>query len=177
MNVEYNANGDVPDGPIRIWTTSADETRSCAARLASAFRGGELITLSGELGAGKTSFAQGIARGIGVRRTVNSPTFTIVKEYAGERLRLYHMDAYRLEDEMEALGFEEYIGAADGVTVVEWPEQIETQLPFERLDVTINRPTGTNGRTGETYPATDCDLREIRFHAYGSRYTTLLKGV
>ncbi|WP_205628903.1 tRNA (adenosine(37)-N6)-threonylcarbamoyltransferase complex ATPase subunit type 1 TsaE, partial [Acinetobacter baumannii] len=75
---------------------------------------GDVLTLSGDLGAGKTSFTQGLARGMGVNGVVNSPTFTIIKEYMG-RLPLYHMDVYRMEDELEDLGFDEYF-YGEGVT-------------------------------------------------------------
>ena len=121
-----------------IHSFSTKETQSLAARLASHLQGGEVITLSGDLGAGKTSFAQGLAKGLGVKRQVNSPTFTLIKEYQGEKLALYHMDAYRIEDEWEELGLEEYF-YGQGVSVIEWPEQIEAQIPKERLEIVISK--------------------------------------
>ena len=81
------------------------------------------------MGAGKTTFTKGLAEGLGNHRNVNSPTFTIIKEYQG-RLPLYHMDVYRVEDSFEDLGFEEYFKGG-GVTVVEWAHLIEDQLPEE----------------------------------------------
>ena len=87
-----------------------------------------MITLDGDLGAGKTTFTKGIAEGLGVKRTVNSPTFTIIKEYEGESFPFYHMDVYRLENSDEDIGFDEYFNS-DGVTVVEWATFIEEFLP------------------------------------------------
>ena len=113
----------VSDGP--------EETRAFAVRLAGFLRGGDVIALEGDLGAGKTTFTQGLAEGLGVKRKVNSPTFTIIKEYAG-RLPLYHMDVYRVEDAFEDLGFDEYF-EGNGVTVVEWAHLIEAQLPENLL--------------------------------------------
>ncbi len=92
--------------------------------------GGEVIALSGVLGAGKTQLVKGLARGLGFQGEVTSPTFTIVHEYIGGRLPLYHLDLYRIADEAAAiqLGVEEYL-PADGVTVIEWPEKIPNLLP------------------------------------------------
>jgi tRNA threonylcarbamoyladenosine biosynthesis protein TsaE len=99
---------------------------------AAALQGGEIITLSGVLGAGKTQLVKGLARGLGFRGQVTSPTFTLVNEYVGGRLTLYHIDLYRVksEDEAIAFGIEEYI-PSPGVTVIEWPERIEALLPPE----------------------------------------------
>ena len=92
------------------------------------------MALEGDLGAGKTTFTQGIAQGLGITQTVNSPTFTISKEYQG-RMPLYHMDVYRLGGD-EDLGFDEYFHG-NGITVVEWPSMIEDFLPKEILWVKI----------------------------------------
>ncbi len=93
---------------VRLITYSAEQTRALAEKLAGFLSAGSLITLSGQLGAGKTTFTQGLAKGLGVERKVTSPTFTILKIYQG-RLPLYHIDAYRLEGLDQDLGFEEYI--------------------------------------------------------------------
>jgi tRNA threonylcarbamoyladenosine biosynthesis protein TsaE len=92
--------------------------------------GGEVFALHGVLGAGKTQLVKGLARGLGYRGDVTSPTFTIVHEYLGGRLPVYHIDLYRLEDEKGAIdiGLEEYLPGA-GVTVIEWPEKIYALLP------------------------------------------------
>ncbi|WP_430788606.1 tRNA (adenosine(37)-N6)-threonylcarbamoyltransferase complex ATPase subunit type 1 TsaE [Virgibacillus flavescens] len=120
----------------QIETHTEEETIALASRLANLLRPGDVITLEGDLGAGKTTFTKGIAIGLGVKRVVNSPTYTIVKEYEGE-LPLYHMDVYRLEDSDEDIGFSEYFEGA-GISVVEWAHFIEAYLPEERLAIKIN---------------------------------------
>jgi len=119
-----------------IKTNAVEETARLAARLAVLLRPGDVITLEGDLGAGKTAFTKGIANGLGVKRTVSSPTFTIIKEYEGE-LPLYHMDVYRLEHSEEDIGFTEYFNG-EGITVVEWAQFIEDFLPKERLNIHIS---------------------------------------
>lgn len=94
-----------------------------------------VITLTGELGAGKTTLTKGIGKGLDITRIINSPTFTIVKTYEG-RLTLYHFDAYRLEDSDDDLGFEEMLDD-EGVCVIEWPMYIEDILPADRLEIEI----------------------------------------
>lgn len=122
-------------------TSSADETIAFAERLAKQLKPGSVLTLEGDLGAGKTTFTKGLARGLGVSRVVNSPTFTIIKEYQGTTLPLYHMDVYRLNEESdEDLGFEDYF-YGEGVTVVEWASQIQAVLPSDRLEIFIKRET------------------------------------
>lgn len=110
-------------------SVSLARTHALGRALGSALAAGDVILLVGDLGAGKTALAQGIGAGLGVRAVVNSPTFTIVKEYAG-RLPLYHFDLYRIEapDELYALGFDDYL-AGDGVCVVEWAERGEPAQP------------------------------------------------
>ncbi|WP_163970896.1 tRNA (adenosine(37)-N6)-threonylcarbamoyltransferase complex ATPase subunit type 1 TsaE [Oceanobacillus halotolerans] len=120
----------------KIKTHSHEETIQFAERLAILLRPGDVVTLEGDLGTGKTTFTKGIANGLGVKRNVNSPTFTIVKEYEGE-LPLYHMDVYRLEDSDEDIGFDEYF-YGDGISIVEWATFIEDYLPAERLDIKIS---------------------------------------
>jgi tRNA threonylcarbamoyladenosine biosynthesis protein TsaE len=92
--------------------------------------GGEILALYGVLGSGKTQIVKGLARGLDYRGDVTSPTFTLVHEYRGGRLPIYHLDLYRIKDEREAVeaGLEEYL-PGDGVTVVEWPERIASLLP------------------------------------------------
>lgn len=120
----------------KIETHTELETLEFAQKLAILLRPGDVVTLEGDLGAGKTTFTKGIAQGLGVKRHVSSPTFTIIKEYEGE-LPLYHMDVYRLEYSDEDIGFEEYFNG-DGITVVEWAHFIEEFLPEERLTIKIN---------------------------------------
>ena len=143
---------------LKVITNTAEETRSLAQKLGRNIEESFLITLSGELGAGKTTFTQGLAKGLEITRNVTSPTFTLMKNYKG-RLPLYHIDAYRLEDIDQDLGFEEYIDG-DGVCVIEWANFIENVLPDEYLniDLTIN----------------DDDSRTIIFRARGSKYEEVL---
>ncbi len=124
-----------------ILTRSALETEKFAEKLASGFRGGEIVLLSGNLGAGKTVFARGVARALGISREIKSPTFTLSCEYEGEKLRLKHIDAYRLKsgEEAEACGLTEDMGAADTVTVIEWPGQIAGVLPRDCVRIEIER--------------------------------------
>jgi tRNA threonylcarbamoyladenosine biosynthesis protein TsaE len=124
---------------IRIRTFSPEETMDLGEKIGRLLKGGEVICLTGDLGAGKTHFTKGVARGLGVSGTVTSPTFTLIHEYSG-RLPLYHVDAYRLCDPDEAydLGLEEYL-YGDGVTLVEWPERISELLPPEYMTVEISR--------------------------------------
>lgn len=116
---------------------SLDETKQLAQALAEQLRAQDTITLEGDLGAGKTTFTQAVAKGLGIQKTVNSPTFTIMKQYEG-RLALNHLDVYRLADSDEDLGWDE-IFYGDAVTIVEWAHLIEEDLPKERLAITIKR--------------------------------------
>ncbi|MBO4218866.1 MAG: tRNA (adenosine(37)-N6)-threonylcarbamoyltransferase complex ATPase subunit type 1 TsaE [Erysipelotrichaceae bacterium] len=136
---------------VILHTHSADETRQLAGQLAAFLYPGALLTLSGQLGAGKTTFTQGLARGLGITRNVTSPTFTILKIYQG-RLPLYHIDAYRLEGLDQDLGFEEYI-AGDGVCVIEWSHFIQDILPEECINI--------------EFSINDDDSRRLQIRAYG----------
>ncbi|MCT4795392.1 tRNA (adenosine(37)-N6)-threonylcarbamoyltransferase complex ATPase subunit type 1 TsaE [Exiguobacterium alkaliphilum] len=142
-------------------THSAAETQAVAEKLATLVTAGTVITLNGDLGAGKTTFTQGFGKGLGVKRNVNSPTFTIMKQYQG-RLPLYHMDVYRLEDTGDDIGLEEYING-DGVAIVEWSNLIESSLPAERLAITIER-------VGD-------EERRLTFEPVGQKYETIVKEV
>jgi tRNA threonylcarbamoyladenosine biosynthesis protein TsaE len=124
--------------PMTTRTASPDATRALAAALASVVEAGDVISLVGDLGAGKTAFAQGLARGLGVAGPVTSPTFTIVQEYEG-RLPVAHVDVYRLDtiQDLYDLGFDELID--DGrVTIVEWGDLIAPALPADHLVVRID---------------------------------------
>jgi len=133
-----------------MWTLAGvEQTQEFAARLAACLQPADLLALEGDLGAGKTTFTQGLARGLGVRNVVNSPTFTIIKEYQG-RLPLYHMDVYRVGDDVDSLGLDEYF-FGEGVCVVEWASLIEDVLPPERLTIFL-RTTGEEQRMVELVP-------------------------
>jgi tRNA threonylcarbamoyladenosine biosynthesis protein TsaE len=121
---------------MKLRTDSPDQTRAVAAALGELLVAGDLVLLVGDLGAGKTAFVQGLARGLGVEEPVTSPTFTIVQEYDG-RLPLTHVDVYRLDrvQDLYDLGLEER--ADRGVTVVEWGDLVEQAVPAEHLVVRI----------------------------------------
>ena len=126
-----------PRAAATLTTKSADETLELGRRAGQLAEAGDVLALSGPLGAGKTVFAKGVGEGLGVRSVVNSPTFILMNEHEG-RLRLFHIDAYRLEDvdEAAAAGLLDQ-RQAEGVTVIEWAERIRDLLPAERLDVTL----------------------------------------
>jgi tRNA threonylcarbamoyladenosine biosynthesis protein TsaE len=111
---------------------SVEAAQAFGASWATELVGGEIFALHGVLGAGKTQLAKGLARGLGFLGDVTSPTFTIVHEYRGGRLPMYHIDLYRIQNEKDAIdiGLEEYL-PGEGVTVIEWPERIPTLLPPE----------------------------------------------
>ena len=119
-----------------------EETQELALKLAELVAPQDTITLEGDLGAGKTTFTQSFAKGLGIKRNVNSPTFTIMKQYEG-RIPLNHLDVYRLEDSDEDLGWDE-IFYGDAVTVVEWAHLIEEELPKARLAIEITRIDDTS---------------------------------
>ncbi|MBB4825089.1 tRNA threonylcarbamoyladenosine biosynthesis protein TsaE [Sporosarcina luteola] len=112
-----------------------EETIRLAAVLASYLTPPDVVTLEGDLGAGKTTFTQALAKSLGVTRTVNSPTFTIIKQYEG-RYPFNHLDVYRLADSDEDLGWDELF-YGEAISVVEWAHLIENDLPRERLAITI----------------------------------------
>jgi tRNA threonylcarbamoyladenosine biosynthesis protein TsaE len=138
-------------------------TRRLGERLGRVLVAGDVIALLGDLGAGKTSFVQGLARGLGVprERRIGSPSFTLVNEHAG-RVSLYHVDLYRIEDESELdeIGLAEYLAGA-GVAVVEWFDRFPAYVPAERLEV---RLTITGARS-----------RDVQALAYGSRAAERLR--
>jgi tRNA threonylcarbamoyladenosine biosynthesis protein TsaE len=117
-----------------------EDTRAIGAAVAPLLQPGDALALTGELGAGKTTFVQGLARGLGFTGAVVSPTFTLVREYRG-RLTVYHVDVYRLDRVQDVidLGFEEMTGD-DGVLVVEWGDAVEGLLPAEHLLVELTVP-------------------------------------
>jgi tRNA threonylcarbamoyladenosine biosynthesis protein TsaE len=131
-----------------ITTQSEAETAAVARELAATLRAGDVVLLYGDLGAGKTAFVKGLAEGLGIpREEVSSPTFTLMQEYRGGRLTLFHVDLYRVNDarEIEELGIDEI--AADGVLAIEWAEKLEGSAGAARLkpspyNVTISHGDG-----------------------------------
>lgn len=123
---------------MEFLSKSEKDTIEFAKRMAKDFKGGEVLLLNGDLGAGKTVFAKGIALGLGNEGVITSPTFTIMNMYKG-RLNFYHFDMYRIEDESELieLGFGEYIGASDAVCAIEWSSRTPSLLPDNSITVEI----------------------------------------
>ena len=123
-----------------IETRSPEETLYLAEKVSGLLKCGDVITLDGDLGAGKTVFSKGIAKGLGIMDPVTSPTFIIMQEYEGGRLPLYHFDVYRIEDpeELYAIGADEYINGT-GVCLIEWAVQVEDIIPEDAIKVTIVR--------------------------------------
>ena len=144
------------DNTFKVVTRSEADTIELAENLEAEKFPNMVICLNGDLGSGKTVFTKGFAGAMGIDE-ITSPTFTIIKEYAGE-LPLYHMDVYRTDGKIEGLGLEEYFDK-DGVTIIEWAEMIEDKLPEERLDITF-KITGENSRTIIVTP-------------YGDKYRTM----
>lgn len=143
-----------------LTTGAPGETERLGTRLGEAAEPGTVLALIGELGAGKTQLTKGVARGLGVRGVVNSPTFVLMNEHPG-RLRLYHIDAYRLGDPEEAVAAGLLDDRqADGVTVIEWADRIGAWLPAERLAITLD--------IGEAP-----DQRRIRWEARGAAHERL----
>ena len=121
-------------------TNSEEETYALGMRMAAQAKAGQVYTLDGDLGVGKTVFAKGFAKGLGIREHITSPTFTILQEYEDGRLPLYHFDVYRVSDpeEMLEVGFDDYLFGS-GVCLIEWAELIETLLPDDVIRVRIRK--------------------------------------
>ncbi|MGM0882127.1 MAG: tRNA (adenosine(37)-N6)-threonylcarbamoyltransferase complex ATPase subunit type 1 TsaE [Bacillota bacterium] len=150
-----------------VWLAhSEQDTIDLAQQLAAWVMPGALLALDGDLGAGKTRFSQAFAGAIGVEGIVNSPTFTIIKEYKGEQIPFYHMDVYRLSlEEADELGLDDYF-YGNGVTIVEWASLIKELLPPERLELFIEHLGGDSRRIqltgiGELYADWCKALNEI----------------
>ena len=123
-----------------IETNSAKETFLLGEKLGRQAAAGQIYTLNGDLGVGKTVFTQGVAAGLGIAEPVNSTTFTIIQEYEGGRLPFYHFDVYRIGDieEMEEIGYDDYF-FGEGVCLIEWAELIEELLPENIISITIEK--------------------------------------
>ena len=144
-----------------IETKSAEETFALGKKIGSAARPGDVYTLVGDLGVGKTVFTQGMAVGLEIEEPISSPTFTIVQVYEEGRLPFYHFDVYRIGDveEMDEIGFEDYI-FGNGVSLIEWSNLIEEILPDKKVQITIEKDLSQG-----------FDYRKITIH--GLRETTL----
>lgn len=134
----------------RIHTSSAEETRAAAARLAQSLKPGAVIALHGELGAGKTCFIQGLAAGLGCEMQTTSPTFTLLHEYHGGRIPLFHADLYRIESAGEFLraGLMDYL-EGDGIMAIEWAERVAGLLPSQTIHIRLRVGATSDSRAIE----------------------------
>jgi len=150
---------------LRARTTAVEATRALAASIAELAVPGDVILLSGELGAGKTAFVQGFGAGLGVQATITSPTFTLAHQYDDGRLTLHHLDVYRLERlaEMEDVGVPELVDG-DGVVLIEWGDVVAPALPQDYLEITF------------TYGEGDDD-RELELRCVGGRWQARLRSL
>lgn len=125
---------------MKIETRSPEETFALGERIGRLAKPGQIYTLDGDLGVGKTVFTQGVARGLGIDEAVNSPTFTILQVYESGRMPFYHFDVYRIADieEMEEIGYDDcFFG--QGICLIEWADRIRELLPPDRIAVTIEK--------------------------------------
>ena len=146
----------------KFTSRSVEDTLTIAQNIESEKFPNMVICLIGELGSGKTVFTKGFAASLGIKDTITSPTFTIIKEYDSGELPLYHMDVYRLEDSVEGIGFKDYFNKG-GVTIIEWADLIEKQLPKNRLEI--------------KFKIIDEDTRVLVFTPYGEEYEELCSAV
>ena len=142
---------------------SSTETMDFAYKLASKLKIGDVIVLTGELGAGKTKFTEGFLKYFGLENELSSPTFTIVNEYKNDKITIYHFDVYRLEDvdEFYAIGGEEYFSS--GICIIEWGEIVESALPNDYIKISFEKDY-----ENENY-------RNITVNTFGSKYDYLNK--
>ena len=141
---------------------NSNETMDFASKLASQLHIGDVVVLSGELGAGKTKFTEGFLKYFGLDKEISSPTFNIVKEYEGGEMPLNHMDVYRLEDSDVTIGFGDYF-KSDDISIIEWSELIQDELPEERLDI--------------RFKVIDENTRVLVLKPYGQKYEDLVNYV
>ena len=143
---------------MQYTTHSPEQTEALGEALGKALRGGEVIAYRGELGAGKTAFTRGLARGLGIAARVTSPTYTIVNEYTGGRLPLFHFDMYRLgsSEELFEIGWEDYL-ARGGVCAVEWSENVAEAMEGG-ITVTLDKLSDESRRITIEGGAADADF-------------------
>lgn len=143
-----------------MYTKNEDELIALGEKLGDLLEKNDVLILTGELGAGKTTLTKGLAKGLGIHQMIKSPTYTIVREYEG-RLPLYHLDVYRIEGDADSIDLDEFLFGS-GVTVIEWGHLLGEDLPSDYLELEILKKD---------------EGRELLFHAYGQRATELLKGL
>lgn len=146
----------------RLTTKSEEETMEIAENIESEKFPNMIICLMGDLGSGKTIFTKGFANALGIEENITSPTFNIIKEYAGGETNLYHMDLYRLNGDVKNLGLDEYF-SKDGVVIIEWADMIEEYLPEERLDI--------------KFKVIDEDSRVLIFKPHGEKYEEICEAI
>ena len=146
----------------KVTSKSVDDTLRIAENIESEKFPNMVICLEGELGSGKTVFTKGFANALGIEETITSPTFTIIKEYLNGELPLYHMDVYRIEEVDDSIGYKDYFKKG-GVTIIEWADIIEKDLPKERLEI--------------RFKVIDEDTRVLIFTPYGEQYEELCEYV
>ncbi len=141
-----------------MYTKNEEELINLGERLGTLLQKNDVLILSGELGAGKTTFTKGLAKGLGIRQMIKSPTYTIVREYEG-RLPLYHLDVYRIEGDADSIDLDEFLFGG-GVTVIEWGHLLGEDLPDSYLELEILK---------------EADGRCLQFTAHGYRAEQLIK--
>lgn len=141
---------------------SIESTMELAENIESEKFPGMVICLIGDLGSGKTMFVKGFAESLGIEETVTSPTFTIIKEYLNGEMPLYHMDVYRVHEDVKSLGLNDYFNK-QGITVIEWSDLIEDYLPKERLEIKFN--------------IINENTRVITLKPYGEKYEDIVNSV
>ena len=146
---------------MQVICKSEYKTKEYASKLASILKKGDVIVLSGELGAGKTKFVEGLLSYFGLQSEISSPTFTIVNEYKNDKINIYHFDLYRLGDiyEFENIGWEEYF--SKGICIFEWGELIEDILPNDYLKISF------------TKSSEDEESRILDFETFGTRFNDI----
>lgn len=146
----------------KFTSRSIDDTMELAENIESEKFPGMVICLDGELGSGKTVFVKGFAKSLGITETITSPTFTLVKEYNSGEMPLYHMDVYRIGESDGTIGFEDYFNS-QGISIIEWADMIEDELPKERLQL--------------EFRVIDENTRIIVLNAFGEKYEDLINSV
>ncbi|MDP1715386.1 MAG: tRNA (adenosine(37)-N6)-threonylcarbamoyltransferase complex ATPase subunit type 1 TsaE [Anaerolineales bacterium] len=149
---------------LEFFSRSPEQTRRIGARLGGSLKTGDVICLQGNLGAGKTTFVQGLAQGWGSLDPVSSPTFILVNQYRrADGVQLFHLDAYRLDSVPEAEELDLDAMLAEGALIVEWPERLGNLIPNENLWINLDHITDEH--------------RQMNFHVRGKRYDELLDGI
>lgn len=147
---------------MKLVVRNEQETQAVAMKLAEFLEAGMMIVLEGDLGAGKTSFTKGLAKGLDIQKVIKSPTYTLIREYTDGRIPLYHMDMYRLEEVGGSdLGLEEYF-MGDGVSVIEWANFIAEELPSDKWIISLQR-------------LENIEMRQLTIKVEGQRYQTAFK--